>query len=77
MRSQFFLICPYFLIVFTLGSTVNLASPFVTQTDKGLVMGEILTTVLKNQEYLSFQGIPYAKPPVGKLRFKVNNLKCK
>ncbi|XP_034949536.1 juvenile hormone esterase-like [Chelonus insularis] len=35
-----------------------------------LVQGRILHTALRNVEYSAFKGIPYAKPPVGDLRFK-------
>lgn len=36
--------------------------------------GELRGVVCKNNEgkYIAFKGIPYAKPPVGKLRFKVS-----
>lgn len=37
----------------------------VAQTSSGKVKGELKTTGI-----LAFKGIPYAKPPVGKLRFK-------
>lgn len=35
--------------------------------------GELRGVVCENNEgkYLAFKGIPYAKPPIGKLRFKV------
>lgn len=45
-------------------------------TNYGLVQG-LLTVSLLGEVYQSFQGIPYAKPPLGELRFKVNVLrKC-
>ena len=45
-------------------------SKFVfVQSDNGPVKGVQKTTVL-GRNYLSFHGIPYMKPPVGKLRFK-------
>lgn len=36
--------------------------------------GKLRGVVCENNEgkYLAFKGIPYAKPPVGKLRFKVS-----
>lgn len=41
--------------------------------------GKVRGTVLKNldgEDYYAFLGIPYAKPPIGKLRFKVSFLSC-
>lgn len=40
-------------------------------TDKGPVQGEIRKTVTNSIPYSSFTGIPYGKPPIGSLRFKV------
>ncbi|XP_050563387.1 juvenile hormone esterase-like [Spodoptera frugiperda] len=37
---------------------------------QGRLRGEILETVTGETTYCSFKGIPYAKPPVGPLRFK-------
>lgn len=38
---------------------------------QGLLRGRVVKSKL-GYEYFSFQGIPYAKPPVGNLRFKVS-----
>jgi len=46
--------------------------PLVNTAD-GPVRGRIQTSILGGQ-YYSFQGIPYAAPPVGPLRFQVNAL---
>lgn len=43
----------------------------VIRTDNGLVRGQREKTLLKNQDYYAFKGIPFAKPPIGDLRFKV------
>jgi carboxylesterase type B len=48
----------------------NLDDRRIVKTEYGLVQGVLKQTVL-GREYLSFQGIPYMKPPLGKLRFKV------
>lgn len=39
---------------------------------QGWLEGEQLETVTGDTKYYSFKGIPYAEPPVGKLRFKVH-----
>jgi hypothetical protein len=49
------------------GRNLNLRT--VVRTEYGQVRGVVKRTVL-GRDYLSFQGIPYMKPPVGKLRFK-------
>ncbi|XP_078042538.1 juvenile hormone esterase-like [Augochlora pura] len=42
----------------------------VVQTNSGPVQGEIKETVLLKKPYQSFRGIPYAKPPLGDLRYQ-------
>lgn len=43
----------------------------VVDTNNGQVRGASGITLLKNITFYSFKGIPYAKPPIGDLRFKV------
>ncbi|XP_060832112.1 juvenile hormone esterase-like isoform X2 [Bombus pascuorum] len=43
---------------------------FVVKTPSGPVRGLVLRTVWNSVKYSSFKGIPYAKPPLGDLRFK-------
>ena len=45
----------------------------IVQTNNGLVRGKQLLTLFDNVPYYAFKGIPYAKPPIGDLRFKVNS----
>uniref|UniRef100_UPI00242AE8CB carboxylesterase family protein n=1 Tax=Pseudophaeobacter profundi TaxID=3034152 RepID=UPI00242AE8CB len=48
-----------------------MASEFVEVTTKsGKLRGLVKTSALANKSYQSFQGIPYAKPPIVELRFK-------
>ena len=51
-------------------SEMNLQEFIVAETEDGKVKGVKKVTCL-NEEYFSFQGIPFAKPAVGNLRFKV------
>lgn len=46
--------------------------PIVT-VKQGKLKGRIGTDY-DGRRYYSFQGIPYAKPPVGKLRFRVRKV---
>lgn len=39
--------------------------------EQGTLEGKVCTTYY-GKRYYSFEGIPYAKPPVGKLRFRVS-----
>lgn len=45
----------------------------ITYTNSGPVKGMKVLTKYENKEYYSYKGIPYAKPPIGPLRFKVNS----
>lgn len=44
------------------------------KTSKGVIKGNILNS-RDGRPYYSYTGIPYAKPPVGELRFKVYFMK--
>lgn len=44
----------------------------VIETNDGSVRGLRKTTFLKKVDFYSFKGIPFAKPPIGDLRFKVS-----
>lgn len=45
----------------------------IVNTEYGRVRGCVSRTLLKKRDIVAFTGIPYAKPPVGKLRFEVSN----
>lgn len=41
------------------------------KTKSGRIRGVRMISLLQNVSYYSFKGIPYAKKPIGALRFKV------
>lgn len=49
----------------------------IIETKSGKIRGVRETTLIKNMDFYSFKGIPYAKPPIGELRFKVSFTKCR
>lgn len=51
--------------------TGNIENDVVVDTVNGKVRGSIDLSI-SGDEYFSFKGIPYAKPPVGELRFEVS-----
>lgn len=62
----------YLVVLFDpFAATVSAQSTAVVRTSTGPVQGEILRTVVKGNRYSAFKGIPYAKPPLRYLRFKV------
>ncbi|XP_044021103.1 uncharacterized protein LOC122861020 [Aphidius gifuensis] len=61
----------YIFIIFLYYEYVQGELTECIMTDKGPVQGEILTTVHDTSiKYTSFRAIPYAKPPLGQLRFQ-------
>lgn len=59
-------------IIFSLVIGNELTEEFrVVQTNYGPVQGALNVTLFDNKRYYSFRGIPFAKPPLGQLRFKV------
>jgi carboxylesterase type B len=43
----------------------------VVKVQQGLLQGKTLTSARSKNKFTGFLGIPYAKPPVGDLKFKV------
>lgn len=43
----------------------------IIETNSGSIRGRLETSIWKKVDFYAFRGIPYAKPPVGDLRFKV------
>lgn len=71
--KQFFLIlficCFNFLIAVKSENEDNIVYK-VVETEYGAVRGLMNVTILEQKSYFAFRGIPFAKPPVGELRFK-------
>lgn len=44
----------------------------VVNTESGAVRGKSATTLWEEKPYYLFKGVPFAEPPVKKLRFKVS-----
>lgn len=44
----------------------------IAETNQGSLRGVVVNNY--NVTYVAFKGIPYAKPPLGELRFKVSFL---
>ena len=57
-------------IVLTTATSSSLATDALVNTKFGAVKGFVEKAV-NGREFFSFKGIPFAEPPVGKLRFKV------
>ena len=52
---------------------VKMTTPIV-EIKQGKLQGVIRNNIDGGQ-YISFRGVPYAEPPIGKLRFKVSDVK--
>lgn len=61
------------LLFFLFAALVSSEEPdLLVKTSTGEVVGFKQKAVYKyNQDYISFKGIPFAKPPIKDLRFKV------
>lgn len=44
----------------------------IIEVKQGQLEGITKESILTGREYYSFLGIPYAKPPIGELRFQVS-----
>ena len=65
----------FFIISLSATALSNVLPDLLTvKTESGYVRGQTELTLLEKQPFYAFKGIPYAKPPIGDLRFKVNIL---
>lgn len=71
-QFQFVFIYVYFipLILVSGHNVVRIIHNETVETNDGAVRGRLEETFLNQKPYLSFRGIPFAKPPIGELRFK-------
>lgn len=51
-------------------SDIKVGYDDLVEVQQGLLRGHLLTTS-ENTAFRAFQGIPFAEPPIGKLRFQV------
>lgn len=50
----------------------NYSNFFTIEIEHGRIRGKLNRTLFDGKFFYSFRGIPFAKPPLGELRFKVS-----
>lgn len=67
------LICLHLLSIVSESQSVENGLQFCTiETESGQIRGKSNSTLFQRKLFYSFRGIPFAKPPIDDLRFKVN-----
>ena len=65
----------FWILLLLIISGLASSSDVIVRVEQGLIKGIAVQAVRSNQTYFGFMGIPYAKPPVGNLRFKVGSIR--
>lgn len=67
-----FQFCSFLFVSVTIASKLPHEAHLLVKTSSGELHGNTDETLLNRRIFYSFRGIPYAKPPVGELRFRVS-----
>lgn len=58
------------ILIFSTANTI--IDQFQTiNTENGPIRGQLMSTIYDAKPFYSFRGVPFAKPPINDLRFKV------
>ncbi|CAH2089352.1 unnamed protein product [Euphydryas editha] len=58
------------LLILVICSVNNILGEVIVNTKSGKINGKEVQSIIPDKKYFSFLSIPYALPPIGKLRFK-------
>lgn len=62
------------LLFVNLFTIIKAEDATIVKTEEGKLRGKFMKSKF-GRNFLAFQGVPYAEPPIGKLRFEVSYLK--
>ena len=62
-------------VVLMFGTAALAHEPLVVKTSAGEILGYRMTS-RAGRQFMAFAGVPYAKPPIGPLRFQVWKSLC-
>lgn len=71
MLSNPFLVTLLILFAIEIGAGENVDEFKVVQIKSGKIRGKLMPSFDGKRNFFGFRGIPYAKPPLAELRFKV------
>lgn len=63
---------PVSLVLFTIFCVNKITGDVIVDTKSGKISGLEVKSIFPDEKYYSFLSIPYAQPPIGKLRFRVS-----
>lgn len=67
----FWQFCLFVCVTLIVGACEAMEEFKIVETNDGKIRGKQSNSLLKNIPFYAFKGIPYAKPPIGDLRFEV------
>lgn len=75
LLSYLCILCTFCSCIKCTNKSKNMPETSIINTNSGPVRGKKRVSMW-GDEFHSFNGIPYAQAPIGKLRFKVNLIYC-